>query len=172
MDIRIIERSDSYARDHFSWRTQPQFLKHNPVEIIDFDTFLGRLQKRSSDLSALRDYAFFDFYIEADGKVVGNILLKDISHMMKTAEIGFGISEDHYGKGITTQALEAFIKKVFNETDLRKLIAYVHVDNIASWRVLEKNGFQREGVLRQHYILNGEPRDHYCYGLLRSETVL
>ena len=54
-------------------------------------------------------------------------------------------------------------------TDLRKLLAMVHVDNIASCRLLERLGFQREGLLREHYLIEGEPVDEVLYGLLRPD---
>jgi len=61
------------------------------------------------------------------------------------------------------------VDKVFAETTLRKLIAMVHDQNQASCRVLEKLGFQEEGLLREHYVISGEARDEVLYGLLRRE---
>ena len=74
---------------------------------------------------------------------------------------------------ITTRELPAAVRmlvdKVLAETALRKLVAYVHDQNRASCRVLEKLGFRQEGFLREHYIINGKPENEIVYGLLKSE---
>jgi ribosomal-protein-alanine N-acetyltransferase len=59
----------------------------------------------------------------------------------------------------------------FRQTPLRKLIAYVHEENTASTRVLEKAGYTREGLLREHYLVNGLPANEIIYGILRQEVI-
>jgi ribosomal-protein-alanine N-acetyltransferase len=61
------------------------------------------------------------------------------------------------------------VEKCFCESPLRKLLAYVHDKNAASCRVLEKAGFAREGMLREHYLINGVPENEILFGLLRHE---
>jgi ribosomal-protein-alanine N-acetyltransferase len=51
------------------------------------------------------------------------------------------------------------------------LLAYVHEENVASCRVLEKLGFQEEGLLREHYVINGAAANEILYGLLKREWV-
>lgn len=85
------------------------------------------------------------------------------------AEIGYDVSQELQGKGIGTAALKLFVDKIFSSTPLRRLMAYVAVDNIASRRILEKVGFKQEGLLREHYLINGIPTDEVVYGLLRSD---
>ncbi len=48
-------------------------------------------------------------------------------------------------------------------------MAYVAEDNIPSRKLLEKVGFQQEGICREHYIINGKPTNEILYGILRSE---
>ena len=59
--------------------------------------------------------------------------------------------------------------RVFRETPLRKLFAYVHAQNTPSRRLLERLGFAQEGLLREHYLIDGAPADEAFYGLLRRE---
>ena len=77
---------------------------------------------------------------------------------MLTAEVGYGVDAKAWGQGVGTAAI-------------RKLIAFVHEDNIASRRLLEKAGFVQEGLLREHYLVNGIPADEAVYGLLRSDQL-
>lgn len=75
------------------------------------------------------------------------------------------------GKGIATAAVTLLVEKIFRETNLRRLLAYVHEENVASCRVLEKLGFQEEGLLREHYVINGAAANEILYGLLKREWV-
>ena len=79
------------------------------------------------------------------------------------------MAESHHGKGIATAALRLLIEKIFAESTLRRLLAYVHEENQPSRRVLEKLGFQEEGLLREHYIISGAPVNEVLYALLKRE---
>ena len=68
-----------------------------------------------------------------------------------------------------TEAVGLFCKEIFSSTDVNRVQAEVFVPNVASCRVLEKCGFQKEGVLRQSAFKNGKFYDAAVYGLLASE---
>jgi RimJ/RimL family protein N-acetyltransferase len=82
----------------------------------------------------LRDDSVTKKTVIADGQVAGNIVSFDQSGRQM---VGYWIGKDHWGKGIATQALAAFLDHV----PARPLYAYVAKDNVASIRVLEKCGF-------------------------------
>lgn len=88
---------------------------------------------------------------------------------MLTAELGYGIGTAFRGRGLATQAVKQFVTNAFAQTPLRKITALVHEQNLASQRVLEKVGFIREGLLREHFLINGEPVNEILYGLLSSD---
>ena len=91
---------------------------------------------------------------------------------MLTAEIGYGIAPEARGNGYATEAVRLVTHRAFTKSPLRKLIAYVHEDNVASRRVLEKVGYAAEGLLREHYLINGMPVNEVIYGILRREVIL
>ncbi len=68
-----------------------------------------------------------------------------------------------------TAALPAVINFAFGELKLHRLCADVDPRNGPSIRVLERFGFCSEGLLREHYLVQGEAQDAVVYGLLRSE---
>lgn len=114
-----------------------------------------------------------NFAIEYNHEAVGSIglvLQNDIE--TGTAEVGYWLGEAFWGRGISTAALRAFAAWAFPEFNLRRLFAGVMVGNYASRRVLEKVGFQLEGIHRQHVIKEGVVQDQAYYGLLRSELIL
>jgi RimJ/RimL family protein N-acetyltransferase len=90
---------------------------------------------------------------------------------MQTAEVSYQVDEAQHGRGIATRAVGQLVEQVFALTPLHRLYAYVAEDNRASCRVLEKLGFQPEGRLREHYIVNGRRTTERVFGRLRSDEV-
>ena len=67
------------------------------------------------------------------------------------------------------QALQALLRYAFQTLDLNRLEADIDPRNVASSRTLERLGFQKEGHLRERWIVNDEISDTWLYGLLRRE---
>ncbi len=87
------------------------------------------------------------------------------------AELGYVMnSENDMGKGLMSEALESVIEYGFNEMDLHRIEAMAAPDNKGSLRLLEKNRFTFEGVLREHYKVKGRNEDSNIYSLLRSDA--
>jgi [ribosomal protein S5]-alanine N-acetyltransferase len=86
------------------------------------------------------------------------------------AELGYSLSNDTYKKkGIMTEVLERIIAYGFNTMHINRMEALVADDNIASKLLLKKYNFTQEGLLRQHYFINGVHEDSLMYSLLRDE---
>jgi [ribosomal protein S5]-alanine N-acetyltransferase len=171
LSLKLLPYEQSFLQAFIDWRNQPLSVRHNPLQKMSDEEIAKMLYNEGADLCDLRKHESFRWFISTDGQVVGTISLKNISHSMGYAEIGYGLSESHHGKGIITAALRILIEKIFNESPLRRLLAYVHEENHASRRVLEKLGFQEEGLLREHYLINGTPVNEIVYGLLKREWV-
>ena len=144
-------------------------IAYNPVLNSPVEQLRERVSQELTDLSKIYDGNLFRWVVKYNGIWVGTVALTNINSMMKYAEIGYGIAEDYQGKGLGKLAVQAMIDKIFEETDLRRLMAHVYEGNTASCKLLERLGFKKEGVLRQHYIINGEPVNECVYGLLRSD---
>ncbi len=89
------------------------------------------------------------------------------------AETGYLFAKDAWGKGYATESLEAVIT-IARTLNIHRLYANCHVDHRSSWRVLEKCGFMREGILRKYSefpnLQPGNPLDVYCYSVILSEN--
>ncbi len=84
--------------------------------------------------------------------------------------IGYGLARAHWGKGYMPEATSAMIDWAFRQPSLSRVYATTDVDNIASQRVLEKVGMQREGLLRKYIIhpnISDIPRDSYIYAIVK-----
>nr|XP_017224175.1 PREDICTED: LOW QUALITY PROTEIN: uncharacterized N-acetyltransferase p20-like [Daucus carota subsp. sativus] len=85
-------------------------------------------------------------------------------------ELGYVLASKYWGKGIVTRAVKKVASVIFAEwPHLERLEALVDVENAGSQRVLQKAGFQREGVLRKYVIQKGRTRDMVIFSLLSSE---
>ena len=110
------------------------------------------------------------FGLEVDGEVAGTIaafLQNDVER--GTAEIGYWLGRAHWGKGIGTQAVAAFVAHCFQTYALRRLYARCFSHNVASIRVLEKAGFVREGVMRDAIIKDDVVFDQVVLGMTRAD---
>ena len=112
----------------------------------------------------------FAFAITVDYKVVGSIgVFRQGNIHRQTAELGYYIAEEYWGKGIMTEAVNQICEYVFEKSDIVRIYAEPFAHNVASCRVLEKAGFQYEGTLRSNAVKNGKVIDMKMYSLLKSE---
>jgi len=85
------------------------------------------------------------------------------------ASTGYVLAKDAWGKGYATEALRA-IGEITRMVGIRRLYAICHTEHRASWQVLEKVGFLREGILHRHTefpnLSPAEPSDVFCYALV------
>jgi RimJ/RimL family protein N-acetyltransferase len=108
------------------------------------------------------------FIIEIDGRVAGGIgYIPRTAEERRTAEIGYWLGRAFHGRGVATAACRALTELAFEEHDLLRVEARPHSNNPASMRVLEKCGFEREGVLRRAIVKAGEILDVAIYAKLR-----
>jgi RimJ/RimL family protein N-acetyltransferase len=86
------------------------------------------------------------------------------------ADVGYVFSPQFWGKGMATEALRSLVKWALSQNSIYRIWALCDVENLASVRVLEKAGMQREGLLRRQIIhpnISDEPRDCYCYAIAK-----
>lgn len=107
--------------------------------------------------------------ITFNGEHVGNIGLHPLQDIYRnTAEIGYFVGEEFWGRGIATEALKQMIDYGFSELKLRRISAGIMDYNKASARVLEKVGFQFEGVSKWAILKNGVVCDEIRFGILNQ----
>lgn len=99
------------------------------------------------------------------GKLIGACDLSDVDRWHKRGEVGFALGRGAWGKGYAGEAVAAVIAHAAT-LGLRRLTARTHLGNRRSDAVLEKLGFQEEGLLRGHVLRDGERRDVRVFGLL------
>lgn len=106
---------------------------------------------------------------KSDDAVIGTVTLFQIDHEHRRCEIGFALARSAWGQGLATEAVTRIIRFAFDELGLHRIEADPDPQNLASIRVLERQGFKFEGLLRERYFLNGRAMDAAYYGLLRDD---
>jgi RimJ/RimL family protein N-acetyltransferase len=108
--------------------------------------------------------------IEFEGQLVGSVQLYDIDEYERRAEVGIQVGEKSlWGRGIASTALRIILDYAFTVRNLERVCAEVYAFNQRSLRLMERVGFQKEGILRQHEIHNGVRQDMHFYGMLKAE---
>lgn len=113
------------------------------------------------------------FAIDVAGEAVGGIgytMQYDVAR--RSAEIGYWLGEQFWGRGIATEALIAVTNHAFATHDLCRIYAHVFDWNGASARVLEKAGYAFEGRMRKSVTKEGQTIDQLMYAMIREENLL
>ncbi len=134
----------------------------NPYTLENAQQFLTGVTRRGAYSNE------FVFAIEVDGKAVGGIGIvrgSDIERV--SAELGYWLGEEYWGRGIVTEAIRKFTPWIMERYGLTRLHADCFTDNPASSRVLEKAGFTRESTKRRAAIKLGEIKDMHVYVMVR-----
>lgn len=111
----------------------------------------------------------FGIALQEDDVIIGSCGFLNQAERHQRAELGFELSPAYQGQGIAKEASLAVIEYGFTELSLNRIEALVLPANTASQRLLERLGFQREGLLRQYEKTRGQFDDLYMYSILRSD---
>ncbi|GCF94013.1 N-acetyltransferase [Enterococcus florum] len=132
----------------------------SPYRLRDAEEFILTVLLNNKELS---------FAILADGQLAGSIgAVRQADIHRRTAELGYFIAEDFWGKGIGTKAVQQTCDHLFATTDLLRIFAEPFSHNTGSCRVLEKAGFQLEGILHSNAIKDGQVIDMKMYAKIKE----
>lgn len=167
--LRSEELNRSHTEDLFKIFSDPEVTRFWSSEAMtnlsDAKHFLDRVEKGREDDSLLE----WGIVHRQSGDLIGTCAYSGWNKKHRSAEIGFALRRDHWGKGLMKEWLPGFIRFGFEELDLHRIQADADPRNVASIRLLESLGFLSEGYLRECYRLNGEIQDAVILGLLGHE---
>jgi ribosomal-protein-alanine N-acetyltransferase len=114
-------------------------------------------------------YAFLIFR-DADDRLLGGLSLSNVRRgVTQAAVLGYWLGLPYVGQGHMTAAVAAVACYAFEDLRLHRLEAATMPNNVASIRVLERNGFHREGIARRLLKINGAWEDHVLHGLVAED---
>jgi [ribosomal protein S5]-alanine N-acetyltransferase len=166
------------AGDYMAWRNlrrdSRDFLKPYEPRWSEADlshrVYASRLKRGREEAKAGTDYSFFIFLRQEGREVlVGGLTLSNVRRRAaQFVNLGYWMGREHAGKGLMTEAVGVIIPFVFDTLGLHRIHAAFLPDNVASRRVLEKNGFKEEGFAEKYLQIDGKWCDHVLFGLTRE----
>ena len=140
-----------------------------PADDLTRGAFRRRIRRYQAEIREDHAYPFFLFRLD-DGTLVGGLTLSNVTRgMTQSATIGYWMGEAHASHGYMSAALKAAIPFGFDTLGLHRLEAACLPGNAPSMRLLEKLGFQREGLARGLVCINGRWQDHIVFALLATD---
>lgn len=111
-------------------------------------------------------YPFLVFLKTNVDGVVGRVTLSGVVRgVFQSAQLGYEVDVNHLGQGIATEAAREVVRFGFEVLDLHRVQAAIMPGNGSSLRVIEKCGFEREGLAKRYLCIAGAWEDHYLYGI-------
>jgi [ribosomal protein S5]-alanine N-acetyltransferase len=148
------EQLVSQANNRKVWRNLTDAFPH-PYTLADAESWLSLASEDGQSLHLA---------IVVDGRVAGGIgAIAGQGVSQATADFGYWLGEDYWGRGVATAAAAAFVEHLMASGRFARLQAPVFAWNPASMRVLEKVGFTREGILRKSVSKDGALIDSVMY---------
>jgi RimJ/RimL family protein N-acetyltransferase len=106
-----------------------------------------------------------------DNTVIGTCTLYHIDTRNRRAEIGYALGSKYWRKGYMQEALTLLLNYCFHSLNLHRLEADIDPKNTLSIKLVERLGFQKEGYLRERWLVGGGTQDSLIYGLLKKDWI-
>ena len=139
------------------------------IDELSRAAFKVRLRHYERDFREQTGYAFFMFR-DFDDALVGGLTVTNVRRgVTQSCALGYWTGARHAGQGFMTAGVRASCAFAFGQIGLHRIEAACLPANAASIRVLEKTGFQQEGLARRYLKINGVWQDHKLYARLSDD---
>ncbi|ESU33738.1 hypothetical protein G3A_04510 [Bacillus sp. 17376] len=168
--LRKIRRED--IDDIHIYASNPEVSKYVFWEAHETRAATEEYVKRILSLYKERKIAPWGIHYKEDNKLIGTVDFVSWQPQHKTAEIGYALSMEYWGRGIATEAAKELIRYGMNEMELVRIQAKALVTNKGSERVMEKAGMKFEGILRKFIYFKGVHHDVKMYSIIKEDASL
>lgn len=156
----------------FAEKSEKELLHYFGMNEIE-DLLVEKEKFKSKPSTDTRSYCWFLIALKENQHVIGACGFHTWYIDHDRAEIGYSLYNDqHKGKGIMTEVIERILQFGFEEMKLHRVEALVGPDNVPSLKLMDNFGFQKEGLLREHYKRNGNYEDSVAFSLLKNEWTI
>lgn len=168
--IELVDLAEDGLADMAEYSRNPRLYDHlefSPhLTIEDTSRYLDRLRKRSESSSA----HYWFIRLRATSRVIGTFGVTEVDQRVGRAEIGYGLDPTMWGNGYFSETLAIALRFLFRDAGFHRVAARTAITNERSIRGLERNGFRREGVMRNYYLMcDGRRLDAVFLSILAFE---
>lgn len=147
-----------------------EFFEFKPFENIeDTRSYINKLLNRMSVSGYEKNAIYWFVRRKVDEKLIGTASLSNINYSRKSAEWGYGIDPQLWGKGYIFQLQEVLKKYVFESLNFNRLHGVTMINNERTISSVLSCGMKKEGVLRDYYCKNEKYIDGLTYSMLKKE---
>lgn len=140
-----------------------------PRDHLTRPAFRRRVRWANTEAHAERAFAFLIFH-KLEDTLIGGITISNIRRgPSRSASLGYWVGEPHARQGFMRDAVERVARFAYDDMKLVRLEAACLESNVASRALLERCGFQSEGIVRGYLEVNGTVRDHILYARLAQD---
>lgn len=169
LDLHLRRVALSDAEGLFEMLSDPESMKYwSSPPVSEVGDALAVLRE-DVESDARGDSICWAVTLNGKDEMIGKCILFQFSQANRRAEIGFILNRKYWRRGLMLQALQAVIQFAFNTLKLHRIEADVDPDNDGSLGILEKLGFEREGLFRDRWLMHDEWVDSVMLGLLKRE---
>ena len=167
LSLRPLKRGDESRL--FEIHSDPEFMRYwSSQPWTSTEQAVAMIEKDQREMAA-GEHIRLGIIRREDMVLIGTASIFKIDKQCRRAELGYGISRACWRRGFMKEAVTALIQYGFSVMNLNRLEADIDPRNIASGSSLERLGFQREGFLRERWIVGDEVSDSAIYGLLAKD---
>jgi [ribosomal protein S5]-alanine N-acetyltransferase len=157
LSLEDVQEIHDYASD----KDVSRFIGWNLMNTLDETRdLIDIMLKRESAGTHL----YASIVLKSTQAIIGTAMIFNFDHEANQAEVGYVFHKDHWGKGYGTEIVALMSDFAFTSLKLHKLHASVVDANIGSARILEKNGYELEGRLKDHYFIEDKYYDSLLFG--------
>ncbi|PKM52575.1 MAG: RimJ/RimL family protein N-acetyltransferase [Firmicutes bacterium HGW-Firmicutes-7] len=170
--IRFLEDQDVKAVTELQLRNQTFFDQYVSTRTSEFYTIKYQAQLiQDNVLQRERDEKYtFGIFVKDTDMLIGSITLSEVLRgPLQNCFIGYYLDLEHNGKGFMTEAVALVLRYAFDILHLHRIEAGVMPHNKGSIRVLEKAGFQKEGIARKNVNIKGNWEDHQVLAIISED---
>ena len=110
------------------------------------------------------------FALRVEGRLAGQVTVDNIVRgALRSGYLGYWIDRSVAGRGMASLAVALVCDHAFGAVGLHRVQADIRPENLPSQRLVERLGFQQEGLLRRYLDIDGDWRDHLAYALLAED---
>lgn len=169
--LRMLEISDAEEMLDMQLKNKGFFKKYSATRGDEFYTldYQREAIKNNMNLKERDEKYSFGIFLKENDKLIGSIALSEVMRgPLQSCFIGYTLDKQHNGKGYMTEAVRLLVDYAFKELALHRIEAGVMPHNLGSMRVLEKAGFQKEGIARKNVEINGRWEDHQVFAIINE----
>jgi ribosomal-protein-alanine N-acetyltransferase len=141
----------------------PEVMEHFPATLTraESDAFVDRIEAHFAR------YGYGLWVVEVDGEHAGFVGLQTVTFeasFVPAVEVGWRLARPYWGRGLASEGARAALDYAFDEVRLDEVVSFTAVDNVRSWRVMERVGMSRAGVFDHPRVPEGHRlRPHVLY---------